>query len=169
MLLIKYVINEKNIDFNIKDKDYSLMYHICKKCSHDVILCAFEKNVTYEFDDGGLALSLLFDNELLSNENKMLLIKNIIEKTKFDVNKKDNSKTSLLQYICIRCTYDVILCALEKNGNIYNLNEENDSVIHVLNENKESMENKMLLIEYLIDKKNMDLTYKNKEKISHNN
>ena len=169
MILIRYLIEQKNIDLNKKEENNkSIMHNICVNCTFDVILYALEKNVElYKFnDDSESIMNVLLNNEKLLNKNKMMLVKYLIEKTNIDMNKKDNFGISLMHHVCVFCPYDVILSALEKNANMYNINRDNDSIVHVLNKNNESIENKMMLIEYLIEKKNIDLTYKNKKDVT---
>lgn len=168
MILIRYLIEQKNIDLNIKYENKSIMHHICVHCTFDIILCALEKNVElYKFnDDSESIMNVLLNNENLLNGDKMVLVKFLIEKTNINLNKKDNFGISLMHHICVFCPYDVIMSALENNANIYDINRDNDSIVHVLNKNNLLIENKMMLIEYLFDKKKLDLTYKNKKNVT---
>ena len=165
--------NCKNVEYFSKildnsidlDKTYNgiLPYqHICTNGNYEMILCALEKNINIE----PLCIYCVLINTFLSNKNKKMLIKYLIDKN-LNLNQKITNGEPLMYYICTMCTFSTILCALGKNVEIYNIAKDANSVAHLLvDRNNIKREKKIMLIMYLLEHKNLTLLYTNNKKVS---
>ena len=125
-------------------------------------LCEYaEIHLNHEFNVVPFIKKISMSN--INMEHFSMILDNSI-----DLNVKDNYKKLPIYHICLHGSYDMILCALDKNTNIYNIDENENSIVHILFKqlNKLTLENKQMLLEYLINNKMLNVAYENIQKYS---
>ena len=160
---IKCLIYDKNIDFNNKNQEGdSILCKIITTFPYDCILHVLGKNPDfYNIDiDGNSVIHKLLNVNDLEYENKVMIIKYLIEEKNFDLNRKNKQEQSSTYHICKKCSSDMILYILEKGVDLYGINKNKDSIMHVIF-NEYNGENKMQLIDTLITNYKWDVSYKN--------
>lgn len=156
-------ILDNSIDLNTKYNNVLPCHYICAYSNYEMISCALEKNMIIEPD---CIKCILLKNTILSKKNKTMLIKYLIDKN-INLNEKLSSGETPMYYICTVCTSSVILGAFRKNAELYNIDKDGNSVVHLLiDKNKIKQDKMIMLIMYLLEHKNLNLLYKNNKNVS---
>ena len=166
---IKYFskILDNCIDLNVYNNSGKLpMHYICMQGKYDIILCALEHNADiYKLNvnnDTVGHMPFIKPNKL-NKEDKTSLIKYLIEKKNINLSTKDNAGNSLLYYIIKHGSIDLISYIFNNDIDLYDINKNNDSIVHIILSSDNCLQNneKMDLISYLIQNKNIDVNKKN--------